>query len=70
MYSEDKRRLCAVLLSDACGDFPGYSFGDILYSVLRKLAARGGCSVSFLRDVSDDEMLMEIDRRLNEEHGD
>lgn len=66
---EDKRSLCAVMLGEACRDFPEYSFGDILYTVLRKMAYKNGCSVSFLREVPDDEMLMEIDRLLGAEYG-
>lgn len=69
LQCEDKRKVIFVFLENACDEFPEYSAGDILYTVLRHLAKDNGQSLSFLRGVSNKELFEEIDYRLFEEKG-
>lgn len=59
--TEDRRKLCVMMLSKACDDLPDYTFGEILYTVSRRLARRFGASAGYFKVVSDDEILAEID---------
>lgn len=67
LQCEDKRKVIFVFLENACDDFPDYSTGDILYTVLRHLAKDNGQSLSFLRAISDEKLFKEIDYRIFEE---
>lgn len=57
-------------LIQACDDFPGYSAGEILYSVLRKAGRFYGQNLSFLRLVSNSDFVKEAELSLNFEEDD
>lgn len=61
---EDKRKVFFMKLVEACSDFPDYSAGDILYTVLREKAKTQGEKISFLRVVADTELCEEADFQL------
>ena len=67
LQKEDKRKACFVYLEDACERFPDYSAGEILYTVFRHVAKANGVSVSFLRNMTNDEIFKEMDLRFFEE---
>lgn len=67
LQKEDKRKACFVYLEDACERFPDYSAGEILYTVFRHVAKSNGVSVSFLRNMTNDEIFKEMDLRFFEE---
>lgn len=39
-----------------------YSTGDLLYAFLQKLSIRHGVSVSFLREISDEDFYTQLER--------
>lgn len=52
---EDIRKKSLYLLASSFDEFPDYSLGDILYSLLQPKAKESGQNVSFLRKIDDEE---------------
>lgn len=67
LQCEDKRKVLFMILQEACDEFPDYSSGDILYTILRSIAKDNGQSVAFLRSLTNDELYSESEFRLWDE---
>jgi len=44
-----------------------YSAGDILFTALQKLALQKGVSLSFLREISDEDFYTQIEKTIKKE---
>lgn len=63
----DDRIHALVLMEKACKNLPDYTLGEVMYSALRQVARAYGGDIRFLRKVSTKELLMIIDKSLEEE---
>jgi hypothetical protein len=70
LQKEDKRKVLFMRLIQACDDFPEYSAGEILYSVLRKAGRFYNQNLSFLRLISNSDLAREAELSLNFEEDD
>lgn len=56
---------CHEELKQFSKDNPEYSFGDVLFSFLQKIAVENNNSVHFLREKTDEEYFTLIERTRN-----
>ena len=59
-------------LADLCKEYPNYSFGEILFSVLRKQSMRtkptpGNEDILWIREIEDNEFLTACEKALDTE---
>jgi hypothetical protein len=58
---------CHQELKEFSKDTPEYTFGDILFSVLKSVAPGRGSSMAFLRDITDEEYFTLIEKTREKE---
>lgn len=63
----DDRVHALVVMEAGCGDLPGYTLGEVMYSALRRAARDNGGDVRFLRRMATSDLLRYIDEGLSNE---
>jgi hypothetical protein len=61
---------CHEELKQLSKDNPDYTFGDILFSVLKSVAPGKGSSMTFLREITDEEYFTLIEKTREKEKED
>lgn len=63
----DDRLEMVFEIGECCKELPKYTLGQILYSALRKISKRNGGNIRFLLDVTNKELMINIDNIIKEE---